>query len=157
MLRCLLCLKVSVFNVYLCGLTHTTRSRPPFGAKVLCVCVCVWPANSHRPVVQDGPAVGADACPSARVDTFAPVSLVQEGEMCHSVLATLPDRSTWCDKPTLPPPPLWPSPSRVGRCPGRSRQPATRHSDNSRWATGEPPSCPGRTELVQSGGGGRGG
>lgn len=43
MLRCLLCLKVSVFNVYLCGLTHTTRSRPPFSAKVLCVCVCGQP------------------------------------------------------------------------------------------------------------------
>lgn len=91
---------------YYYGLTHVTGSRFPLHTQVLCVyvyvyaymcvsvCVCVELANGHRPVVQDGPAVGADACPSARVGTFAPVSLIQEGEMCRSVLATVADRST---------------------------------------------------------------
>lgn len=51
-------------------------------------------------------AVGTDACPSARVDTFAPTPLVQEDEMCCGVLAKLPEMSTWRDKP-MPAP--WPS------------------------------------------------
>lgn len=62
-----------------------------------------------RPAVRCGAvrcsAVGTDACPSARADTAAPTPLVQEDEMCHGVLAELPEMSTWRDR-AVPAP--WP-------------------------------------------------
>lgn len=63
-----------------------------------------WPANScwaSSPAWSS--AVGADACPSAQVDTFAPTSLVREEKMCYGVLATLLEMSTWCEKPMSAP------------------------------------------------------
>lgn len=89
--------------------------------------------------------VGTDACPSARVDTFAPTPLVQEDEMCGGVLAKFPEMSTWRDKP-LPAP--WPlaGPVMWGIALDRTR--SQEHATVTKTAD----RLPGRHHLVRGGG-----
>lgn len=135
---------VSLWGVYILGSGSVLRSNahrsghlpPSLGAKVLCLAG----QQSQASAPGRSSAVGADACPSARVDPFAPVP---SGRTKRATVS-------WQRSPTRQPS----SSGRVRRWPGWSGQPGTcRSHDSRRWTTGEPPSCPGWTELVRSGGG----
>lgn len=136
--------------VLFCGPKHTTRSGhlpPPPGANALCL--AGWLANSHRPAVQDGPVQLAPTL--VHLPALTPVLRYRPGGR------NVPRCPGNGPRPVslLPQTQAGPrSSGRVRRCPGWSGQPGTRRGRRSRrWTTGEPPSCPGWTELVGSGGG----
>lgn len=129
--------------------TQPDRDTCPLRLGANALCLAGWRANSHRPAVQDGPVQLAPTL--VHLPVLTPLLPRRPGgrKRCRGVLATAPDTSTLLRRTLLALAALDVS----GAAPGRSGQPGTRRGrDSRRWTTGAPPSCPGWTELVGSGG-----